>query len=830
VAASTSMCSLSLRVLTWNVMFDDFLEQYPPSAASALRAPGLADAICGANADIVVMQEATHSVVAAVDALWPVGGWRTAILGELVVWSRHRIRRALSVPLGANTSKQALLVEVGLQSRSAAFACVHFTSDRRGNQLLDHTEKRAKQARIVRDALASLMGAADHFVCGDFNEPNADGAFGAVSVMTGLVDVWPAIHGASDGGWTFDPTRNALAAVAALAKIPRRIDRIFASPKWNPVSAKLLGEAEELSDHYGVVADLAFTSNFNITKSVHTSALVFIPPESCWPQIDAIRSRYDPSFGRWMAHVNLIYGFLPEDQFAEASLAMETVVRRHGPVEVRFEELMLFEHGSSSASVVVVPSCAPLDGLTTLQADLEALFPTCQEQSRHGTYLPHLTLGKFNSLEDARRCKAELTASWSPIIFVVDELQLIARSATGGPFAGRARMPLGSRLHGQDCELLETLEAAGNCRAFAVGSAVLLGSERPTSSDLDVLLVGDRSGADVFADLERALRPSNSRQAQGRFPILEMELQGVQLDIMYARSERWDHPATWLCIECAEGGLASGALQDALALRNTLLKERGLRGLHLFQRALPKLRRWTKARQIDSNALGFLGGWSWGLILANTLLHSPSEIEANVEDDPADLLVSATQRRFAVWPWPTPVCVSGVAVAAAAATQARELMPILSPCKPFANSARNVTVSTLAVMSAELRSAAAGEAATAMLGHFSWFIRSEVQGTTPESKRACAWLKSRLLTLIRRLEHMEARPLQLGTGLWVIAAATDPHTLRRFAEEFGNRISEDNSGENWSHMVEIAVEDKQAVRQLVQKRATSKQPRAACYS
>merc|ERR1712241_301377 len=114
-------------------------------------------------------------------------------------------------------------------------------------------------------------------------------------------------------------------------------------------------------------------------------------------------------------------------------------------------------------------------------------------------------------------------------------------------------------------------------------------------------------------------------------------------------------------------------------------------------------------------------------------------------------------------------------------------------------------------MSAELRSAAAGGAATAMLSHFTWFIRSEVQGTTPENKRACAWLKSRLLTLIRRLEHMEARPLQLGTGLWVIAAAADADTLRRFAEEFSDRISEDTSGENWSHMVEIAVEDKQAV-------------------
>jgi len=191
------------------------------------------------------------------------------------------------------------------------------------------------------------------------------------------------------------------------------------------------------------------------------------------------------------------------------------------------------------------------------------------------------------------------------------------------------------------------------------------------------------------------------------------------------------------------------------------------------------------------------------------------------------------QRRFAVWPWPAPVCVIGTTVApaaAAAAAAARELMPILSPCEPFANSARNVTVSTLAVMSAELRSAGAGEATAAMLGHFNWFIRCEVQGTTPESNCARAWLRSRLLLLIRRLEHMEARPLQLGTGLWVLAAAADAATLCSFAEAFRDRIAEDNDGENWSNMVEIVVEDRQAVRQLVQNRARPKQPLAACHS
>ena len=40
-------------------------------------------------------------------------------------------------------------------------------------------------------------------------------------------------------------------------------------------------------------------------KKVHTSAIVIIPPPSCFPPIQEIRAKYDKSYERWMPHINL---------------------------------------------------------------------------------------------------------------------------------------------------------------------------------------------------------------------------------------------------------------------------------------------------------------------------------------------------------------------------------------------------------------------------------------------------------------------------------------------------------------------------------------------
>lgn len=41
-------------------------------------------------------------------------------------------------------------------------------------------------------------------------------------------------------------------------------------------------------------------------EKVVSSAVVVMPPESMWQQIQDIRSKHDKSYERWMPHINLV--------------------------------------------------------------------------------------------------------------------------------------------------------------------------------------------------------------------------------------------------------------------------------------------------------------------------------------------------------------------------------------------------------------------------------------------------------------------------------------------------------------------------------------------
>merc|ERR1712232_118805 len=501
------------------------------------------------------------------------------------------------------------------------------------------------------------------------------------------------------------------------------------------------------------------------------------------------------------------------EHFLEASTAMEAVVRNHGPLEICLEELTLFEH-ANSASLVIVPRYNP-DGVGALQQELQALFPSCVEQSRHELgFQSHLTLGKFEGdswAEDARRWKEELGKTWKPISFVVSEVCMIARTGDQ-PFGVRCRLPLGSSLSSWDRTMLQSLEAgSGGARAFAMGSALLLGSRRPASSDLDVLLVGTRERDCVFRDLESSMKADWARRASGKFPLLQLEVDGTKLDIQYARSSTSEHPAFWSSASCDEGFLAAASLQDNYTIRVAVLDRCGMEGWQLFQRTLLKLIHWAKSRCVDNNAIGFLGGFSWSLLLAETLLNEFSASGVQ-QADAEEALVIATCKRFSTWAWPKPVTMT--CTGADTSASSGDLMPILCPAEPYANSARNVTVSTRYILQTELQRRMNGEVKPPLLEGYHSFVRCQVTATEA-ARAACAahWLESRLLVLVKKLDHLNARPLCLGPGLYVVGASANLANLQQIVEEFSDvLIRGDQDGDGWSDIIDVQVVDRDAIQ------------------
>jgi 2'-5' RNA ligase/uncharacterized protein (UPF0248 family) len=177
-------------------------------------------------------------------------------------------------------------------------------------------------------------------------------------------------------------------------------------------------------------------------RPVHRSALALIPPEETWPPIEAIRRAHDKHVERWMPHINLLYGFLPEGSFAEARRVIAEALRDVAPFEVTLDELRRFQH-RESRTVWLRPRSEPQGALEALQAKLEALFPQCSEQSTVSAsgFTPHLSIAQIHGSDNVEA----LLSEWQrivPITFPVRAIQLISRRAEE-PFAVRHVIPLG---------------------------------------------------------------------------------------------------------------------------------------------------------------------------------------------------------------------------------------------------------------------------------------------------------------------------------------------------------------------------------------------------
>ncbi|MFT3765617.1 MAG: RNA repair domain-containing protein [Minicystis sp.] len=177
-------------------------------------------------------------------------------------------------------------------------------------------------------------------------------------------------------------------------------------------------------------------------RPVHRSALAIVPPDEAWPAIQAIRTRYDRHVERWMPHINLLYGFLPEEHFPVAEQAIAAALRERAAFTVTLDDFRRFDHRASS-TVWLHPTSDPHGAVEALQAALEALFPACDEQSRISAqgFTPHLSVAQFREAREAEAHVAAWRATFQPITFTVRAVQLLSRRGEE-PFAVRASVPL----------------------------------------------------------------------------------------------------------------------------------------------------------------------------------------------------------------------------------------------------------------------------------------------------------------------------------------------------------------------------------------------------
>ncbi|MBD2301843.1 endonuclease/exonuclease/phosphatase family protein [Nostoc sp. FACHB-190] len=254
----------TLTIASFNVLCDLYEKD---KIAIEKRLPVIVEELSQCNADIIAIQEATPNLLelllsqtwvrnyyisesSAAVTVRPYGNLLLSRLPFTMVehqfWGRKRV----------------LVGSCEINDQLLHIAVVHLTSDRSQNAL----EKRQHQLTTILAYLQTLPGSS--LIAGDFNTRGNEQE--DIITNAGYIDIWQQLNPQTPG-YTFDPQRNALAALMSLQGIPARLDRILLRSQnhdWQPQSIDLFacepvpGTAGKIypSDHFGLRAVLKATS------------------------------------------------------------------------------------------------------------------------------------------------------------------------------------------------------------------------------------------------------------------------------------------------------------------------------------------------------------------------------------------------------------------------------------------------------------------------------------------------------------------------------------------------------------------------------------------
>ena len=248
------------------------------------------------------------------------------------------------------------------------------------------------------------------------------------------------------------------------------------------------------------------------------------------------------------------------------------------------------------------------------------------------------------------------------------------------------------------------------CRVVHFGS-YRLGVDSP-GSDIDSCLITPKyvKKEDFFDGLYSSLRNNAlitdcKAIPTAKVPIITMVYNNVDVDLSLAPLQRSSLDED---LDLTDNNILSGVdLPTQRALNGPRVSDTMLQLVHnkpVFRNALRAIKLWAKNRGIYSNALGYLGGVTWAIMLARVCIQFPS---ANVAD-----ILNKFFTFYSEWKWQEAVPISICEVEKPPHLRFfnwrpnnKEHMIVLTPCYPTMNSTYNVTISNLSVIVSEIKRA-----------------------------------------------------------------------------------------------------------------------------
>jgi 2'-5' RNA ligase len=540
---------------------------------------------------------------------------------------------------------------------------------------------------------------------------------------------------------------NLLANILSPTKRIRRLDALhIKSNQWQTKQAKLFatkpfaelaGKPFFCSDHFGLLVEIEHqtlqilpTTYFTQVQPTYHTALVWIPPQATWQKIQEIRALHDSKYERWLPHITLIYGFIPENLFEDAVALIAEAVTDLQPFEIELQNIQSFEH-RQSFTAWLQPDAKAIQQFQALQTKLQTLFPTCDEQSnKPNGFTPHLSLGQFDSLENLQK----IIPLWKALKTQVSEIVLQSREKET-PFTIRYKVLLGQQkfikviptwqmpvevfmplLTLQDKKNRETvveiiqqacLEVIPQTVQIEQMGSTALGIATP-QSDIDVVCIIPKDVERIFflSKLQNILSlfaTSTRLVEDAQIPILKLVINDVAIDILVAQSPVFpvvfSLPA-FVRQQSKFDTLSWQILSGVLEVNYILKTVQEIVNIEQFRLYVRTIRAWAKARGLIGNGWGYLGSYSWTILVVNAILAYPKHGKSTSLED----FITFFFKMYAQHDWKEAIALTQVGKTYKANTK-RDKMPIITNIEPCFNSAKNVTRSTFKHIKTELNRA-----------------------------------------------------------------------------------------------------------------------------
>lgn len=179
---------------------------------------------------------------------------------------------------------------------------------------------------------------------------------------------------------------------------------------------------------------------------VTSTSLVVMPPPDQWKQIvDIKKNHMNPRIKRPpYPHITLLQPFVDSTYWDTIAEDLRQVLKRVEPFHLSFNKFEIFAN-KGSATLFLNPVIEPPNALQALYKLLDDRYPESKKANQKGsTFEPHIGVGYFNQLQQAKGYQTKYQKDWVPISFTVQEIYIMNRKRQDTPFEVRKVIPLGN--------------------------------------------------------------------------------------------------------------------------------------------------------------------------------------------------------------------------------------------------------------------------------------------------------------------------------------------------------------------------------------------------